>query len=114
MASPSPSARRPLPPRPVPRPLGRPDPSGHRVALAFGGIAAASALATAFLAPATSASPGVQTVAAAAEVAPVQHVTRYVTLLPGQTPPPNAAVAPAPVATPRVVVVTTRQSGTKP
>ena len=45
---------------------------------------------------------------------PVQHVVQYVQLLPGQTPPPNATVSQAaPAPTPRVVVVTTRQSGTK-
>ena len=89
----------------------RPDPTGHRVAFGLASLAAASALVTAFLAPATSAAPVDQV--AAADPLPVQHVTRYVTLQPGETPPPNATVAQAPAATPRVVVVTTRQSGTK-
>lgn len=120
---------RPLPPRPaasagrpaIPRrPVGagrapvraRPDPNGHRLVVLFGGVAAASALVTAILTPTTPATATDQA-AAAADPAPIQHVTRYVQLLPGQTAPPDAAVAPAPAATPRVVVVTTRQSGTK-
>ena len=118
-----PRSQRALPPRPLPartpatlagHPAGRarPDPSGHRIAVAFGGLAAASALATAFLAPPPPASATDQ-VATLVDPAPVQHVTRYVQLQPGQTAPPNAAVAAAPQATPRVVVVTTRQSGTK-
>ncbi len=125
---PRPLPPRPLPPRslpprptavarpsPPPRPpgaRGRPDPTGHRVALGFGGVAAASALVSAFLAPTTAPAPATQAVAVV-DPAPVQHVTRYVQLLPGQTAPPNTTVAPAPAATPRVVVVTTRQSGIK-
>ena len=42
----------------------------------------------------------------------VVHVTRYVTLLPRQTAPPQAPVVVQPTPTPRVHVVTvTRQSG---
>ncbi|HJW22635.1 MAG TPA: hypothetical protein VJ506_09420 [Candidatus Limnocylindrales bacterium] len=112
-----------LSPRPValPRPgrealaRSKPDPTGHRLAIGFGALAAASALATAFLAPATAAAPATSTtVAVAPDAVPVQHVVQYVQLQPGQTPPPNATVSQAaPAPTPRVVVVTTRQSGTK-
>ena len=105
------SQRRPVPARGAGRP--RPDPSAQRLAVAFGGVAAASALVTAFLAPTTAATATDQTVIVA-NPAPVQHVTRYVQLLPGQTAPPDATVVQAPAATPRVVVVTTRQSGVKP
>jgi hypothetical protein len=120
---------RPLPPRPLPaRPAGtrpatpvppqprvprsRPDPTGLRVALGFAGVAAASAMGTAFLAPVTAATPTSTTIVEAA--VPVQHVTRYVQLLPGQTAPPQATVTQAPAPTPRIVTITTRQSGAKP
>jgi hypothetical protein len=45
---------------------------------------------------------------------PVRKVTRYVTLLPGQTPPPCAATQAQPAPTPIVktqIVTRTRQSG---
>jgi hypothetical protein len=144
MQPPTAAGRRPLPPLPSrtnvgprpglpPRPAvptratgpaahptpkrSRPDPTGLRVAIGFGGIAAASALATAFLAPATAAAPAAPgtdaTTLVAADVGPVRREVRYVQLLPGQTPPPNASVAQAPAPTPRVVVVTTRQSGAR-
>lgn len=130
MPPPTTLAPRPLPARPVlpprtvapPRPghqapvRSRPDPTGHRLAIGFGALAAASALATAFLAPATAAVPAASTTAPAVapDAVPVQHVVQYVQLQPGQTPPPNATVSQAaPAPTPRVVVVTTRQSGTK-
>ena len=119
---------RPLPPRPLPagrplaqrpaavpathRPRSKPDPTGLRVVLGFTGVAAASALASAFLAPVTAATPSSTTIVQ--PVAAVQHVTRYVQLLPGQTAPPQAAMTQAPAPTPRVVAITTRQSGTKP
>ena len=44
----------------------------------------------------------------------VQHVTRYVTLKPGQTAPPQAIVQQQPAPAPRTVIVQTRQSGKKP
>jgi hypothetical protein len=127
MQPPTPPARRPLPPMPprpaqtgvAPRPghsaaaRTRPNPTSHRLAIGFGGLAAASALATAFLAPATPAAPPSTTIVTA-DAIPIQHVTQYVQLRPGQTPSPNATVTQAaPAPTPRVVVVTTRQSGTK-
>jgi hypothetical protein len=91
----------------------RPDPTGLRIALGFGGVAAASALVTSFLAPATPAIAVADTGAAVADPASVQHITQYVQLQPGQTAPPGAATATVPQPTPRVVTVTTRQSGTK-
>lgn len=94
-------------------PRSRPDPASHRLAIGFGGIAAASALATAFLGPAQAATPMAAPAPVTADAGLIQRDIRYVQLLPGQTPPPNATVAQAPAATPRVVVVTTRQSGTK-
>ena len=45
---------------------------------------------------------------------PVRHVTRYVTLKPGQTAPPDSTVVVRPQPTPRVtvrIVTRTRQSG---
>lgn len=99
----------------------RPDPGPLRIAIGLTGMATASALMTAFLGPAAGATPVVGTntatgVSATDSVAAissqaVRHVTRYVQLAPGQTPPPKAVVQQAPVPKPRVVVVTTRQSG---
>jgi hypothetical protein len=81
-------------------------------------MAAATALLTAFLVPSGSADAGVSTtsqvVPADAPAPSVIHVRRVVQLLPGQTAPPNAVVKQAPAPKPRVVVVTTRQSGAKP
>lgn len=108
---------RSAPPRPghgIPT-RSRPDPTSHRLALGFGGLAAASALGAAFLAPATTASQVPVAAVTAPDSGLVQRDIQYIQLLPGQTPPANAAVAAqAPAPTPRVVVVTTRQSGTKP
>ena len=107
--------RPPLPARmPAPRP--RPDPMPLRLVLGVGGVAAASALATALLGPSgTSATDPTPTAlpVALAEPSP-RHVIRYVQLAPGQTAPPNATVRVQPTPKPRVVVVTTRQSGAKP
>lgn len=129
----NPLERRPLPPRPdrpspeaprqgsspparpaVVRPAAaRPDARPLRMLIALTGVAAVSALATVIAAPL----PASQTtttlvVTQALPSVPVTHVTRYVQLKPGQTAPPSAHVQAAPVATPRVVVVTTtRQSG---
>jgi hypothetical protein len=118
---------RPLPPRqnvaapgnaaPVAlrAPKARPDPTALRIGVGFTGVAAASALVTAFLTPGTALPaqpPLVQTVAVPPQRVP--HVTRYVQLKPGQTAPPQAAVQPAAVPTPRIVTITTRQSGTRP
>lgn len=124
---PRPSLSRPLPvagsgpnPTTAPRPLAakkpRPDPGPIRIALGLTGVATATALMTAFLGPAGGAS--ADTVAtptdppAAAVPAPkVRHVIKYVQLKPGQTAPPKAVVKQAPAPKPRVVVVTTKQSG---
>ena len=84
-----------------------------RALLGLTGVAALSALATALAVPPPASQ--VTTTVVQAQVEPsvaASHVTRYVQLKPGQTAPPNAPVKAAPVATPRVVVVTTtRQSG---
>jgi hypothetical protein len=80
----------------------------------MGAVATASALITTFAAPrGGAAAPAVQTtISVPADPAPsVKHVIRYVQLQPGQTAPPNAAVTQPPAPAPRVVVVTTRQSG---
>lgn len=124
-----PSLRGPGSPRPqgtprpgLPRaepPRRRPDPTSLRLLVTFAGIASASALAAAMLpsvVPVTDAAGSVATtgqVLDAAVAAPsVRHVTRYVTLKPGQTAPPHASVITRPTPTPRVTVVTrTRQSG---
>jgi hypothetical protein len=91
----------------------RPDPGPLRIAIALTGMATASALVSAFLAPSAGANAGTTTTATAPDVpaASVRHVTRYVQLQPGQTAPPAASVQQAPAPKPRVVVVTTRQSG---
>jgi hypothetical protein len=82
----------------------------------MGAVAAASALATALVTPGSSVTaPISQVVAAPAEATPaVRHVIQYVQLKPGETAPPQAVVQQAPAPKPRVVVVTTRQSGVKP
>jgi hypothetical protein len=109
------------PARPEP-PRRRPDPTGLRTLIGFAGIASASAIATALLPsvaplPDAAAAGGLVADAAVATAdvvaAPsVRHVTRFVTLKPGQTAPPQAQVIVQPTPTPRVHVVTrTRQSG---
>jgi hypothetical protein len=94
--------------------------AGTLTAIGMGALAALSALGTAVLAPpaavgADTSTTGSQTTTAAAPATSqrVQHVTRYVQLQPGQTPPPNAAVQPVATPQPRIVIVT-RQSGAKP
>jgi hypothetical protein len=110
---------RPVPAtRPVAAPNRRPDPGPLRIAIGMTGIAAASAIATALLSS-SGANADVGTVQAAvtlpADPTPVtRHVVRYVQLMAGQTAPPKAVVKQAPAPKPRVVVVTTRQSGAKP
>jgi hypothetical protein len=94
-------------------PRSKPDPRPMRVLLGFTGLAAASAIFTAVaLPPVTTPATSVTSVMDA-PVAPVRHVISYVQLKPGQTAPPNAAVQVVPQPTPRVVVVTTHQSGKK-
>jgi hypothetical protein len=87
-----------------------------RLLLGVAGIASASALITAMLpsiSPAGAVVADATTLTAVAPEPSVTHVTRYVTLAPGQTAPPNASVQVKPQPTPRVVVrVVTRQSGT--
>lgn len=96
-------------------PRNKPDSGPLRLAIGMSGIALASAIATALLAPASTAAGG--GVTQTTVVLPVQptpaasHVIRYVQLKPGQTAPPQAIVKQAPASTPRVVTVTTTQSG---
>ena len=95
----------------------RPDPGPLRIALGLTGLATASALVTALLGPSSGAvAATVQTATTDQAVVPatsvaVKHVTRYVQLAPGQTAPPQAVMTQAPAPKPRVVVVTTKQSG---
>ena len=94
-------------------PAGRSPPAGLKT-LGFTGIAAASAIATAIIQPPTGATGTTTTITqdvAGQSAAPVRHVTQYVQLKPGQTAPPNATVKSVPQPTPRVVVMTTHQSG---
>lgn len=85
-------------------------------------MATASALLTAFLGSGAGADAGtgagagtaLTTTDAAVADAPapsVRHIVKYVQLQPGQTAPPKAVVKPAAIPKPRVVVVTTKQSG---
>ena len=102
---------------PATTPKARPDARPLRIAFGMGAVATASALITAFAAPgAGTATTTVQTtVTRPVDPAPsVRHIIQYVQLKPGQTAPPKAVVKPAPAVPPRVVVVTTRQSGGKP
>jgi hypothetical protein len=82
------------------------------------GLAATTALVTALASPhAAGATTGAAqtTITVPADTAqPVQHVIQYVQLAPGQTAPPNAAVKVVPTPQPRVVTITTTQSGAKP
>ena len=94
----------------------RPDPTALRLAGGFTGIATASAIVSAMLAPVPLDATVLATVTGttAAPQPEVVHVARYVTLKPGQTPPPQAVVQQQPAPAPRTVIVRTRQSGTKP
>lgn len=119
------STARPLPPRAsVPNAVGsgrspvarkpRPDPGPLRIAVALTGIATASALISAFLAPSVDVNASTAATSTTVDAAPtdaVKHIVRYVQLQPGQTAPPNVIVQQAPAPKPRVVVVTTKQSG---
>lgn len=105
-------------PRPAPsgldvarRPAARPDARPMRAILGLTGMAAAAAIATVIIRP-PSGDAGTTTVVIPQVADPsVRHVTKYVQLKPGQTAPPHATVKVVPKATPRVVIVTTRQSG---
>jgi len=84
-----------------------------RFMVAIAGLASASAIGTAIVAPPPSFDAAAGQVAAAIPPGQVVHVVRYVQLLPGQTAPPNTVVQQAPAPAPRVVTITTRQSGVK-
>ena len=104
-------------PQPPARPAkARPDPAPMRLAFGLTGLAAASAIVTALVAPSGADAVGgtsLTTVMVATDPPPVvRHIVRYVQLQPGQVAPPQAVVRQAPSPQPRVVVVTTRQSGT--
>ena len=110
----APAGRPPLTRKP------RPDPGPLRIALGLSGMATASALVSAFLGSALGANGGAgtgvgttETVVVDTPTSPdtVKHITRIVQLGPGETAPPKAIVQQAPAPTPRVVTVTTRQSG---
>jgi len=92
-------------------PGGRPDAGPMRFALAVSGLVAATAMATSIVRP--PAPPSVELLPAATPtVTPVpaaivvRHVTQYVQLQPGESPPPGASVVEKPAASPRVVIVT--------
>jgi hypothetical protein len=82
-----------------------------RFMVGLAGLASASAIGTAIIAPPPSFNTPTGQVAAAAPAGQVVHVVRYVQLQPGQTAPPNTVVQQAPAPAPRVVTITTRQSG---
>jgi len=121
-AAPAPRSAAPAPRSAAPK--SRPDPTALRIAGGFAAVAAASAMVSAMLAPAPAGSAagaaagavgGAVTAAAAAAGQPeVVHVVRYVTLKPGQTAPPQAVVQQQAAPAPRIVTVTTHQSGAKP
>lgn len=112
---------RPRPALEARAPKSRPDPNPLRLMLGLAGLASASAFTAAMLpsvAPAPDiAAAGPLTVDVAPVVQPepsVVHVTRYVTLQPGQTAPPQSTVVVRPTPTPIVklkIVTRTRQSG---
>ncbi len=93
----------------------RPDAGPLRIVLGLTAVATTSAVITALLAPsggtATNGSATILTTAADPAPAAIKHVIRYVQLAPGQTAPPQAVVKQQPAPKPRVVVVTTKQSG---
>lgn len=120
----------PVRPDPAAATRRRPDPNPLRLVLGFVGLASATALATAMLPSIASPAAGAGAPTSLADVsaavpaggvagitgvaapaASPRHVTRYVRLAAGQTPPPDAVVQAVPTPTPRVRVVTTRQSG---
>jgi hypothetical protein len=103
----------------VPAGRKRPDAGPLRVMVGVVGMASAAALTAAMLPsitpqPEIAQDPGVVTAADVQPQPSVQHVTRYVTLQPGQTAPPQSTVIVQPKPTPKVtvkVVTKTRQSG---
>ncbi len=115
---------RPIPPGAAPAPGGhpprpqraKPDPTPMRIVFGMAGLASATALLTAML-PSVAPSQvavveAVDTTTAVVPQPSVLHVTRTVTLAPGQTAPPNSSVVVPPQPTPRIrVKVVTKQSG---
>ena len=103
------------PRRPVQPAKARPDPAPMRLAFGLTGLAAASAIVTALASPpgADAVAGGTQTTLSMPVAAPpvVRHVVQYVQLKPGQVAPAQAVVRQQAAPKPRVVVVTTRQSG---
>jgi hypothetical protein len=97
----------------------RPDPTGARLAAGMVGAAATTAILAAIVAGASGSSAVAVDAAAVitqpvADV-PVRHVTQVVHIPSDATPPPRKVVYATPVpapAKPRVVVITTTQSGT--
>ncbi|MDP2349587.1 MAG: hypothetical protein Q8M74_00320 [Chloroflexota bacterium] len=88
-----------------------------RLVIGMAGLASATALLTAMLPSVTPSRVAVvEAVDNSTALGPkpsVVHVTKVVTLQPGQTAPPNTAVVVQPQPTPRVrVKVVTQQSGT--
>jgi len=108
--------------RPAPVARAKPDARPLRIAYGMVALAATTALVTALATPppagaaAGSATDVAQTttILPAEPAQPVKHVIQYVQLKPGQTAPPNAIVKVVPTPKPRVVTITTRQSGAKP
>ena len=105
--------------RPASVARARPDPRPMRIAYGMSALAAATALVTALVfPPPAGAAAGSATAVAqttdtlpAEPTQPVKHVIQYVQLKPGQTAPPNATVKVVPTPKPRVVTITTKQSG---
>ena len=86
-----------------------------RLAGGLVGLATASAIVSAMLAPApTTSATSVAVLMAPGPTQQVIHVKKYVQLQPGQTAPPQAVVQQPAAPAPRIVTVTTRQSGVKP
>lgn len=97
----------------------RPDPTGARLAAGMVGAAATTAILAAIVGGASGSSAvAVDAVAVVTQPAadvPVRHVTQVVHIASDATPPPRKVVYATPVpapAKPRVVVITTTQSGT--
>lgn len=86
-----------------------------RLAAGFVGLATASAIVSAMLAPAAiNSAAGAVAVAAPGTLPEVVHVSHFIQLKPGQTAPPQAVVQQQVAPAPRIVKVVTRQSGVKP
>jgi len=121
---PAPRMTRPTRMAPGPAPLAprsRPDPNPLRLMIGLAGLASAAAFTTAMLPSVTPRVDAAQVADPAAATAAIEqpspsvvHVTKVVTLKPGQTAPPQSTVVVRPTPTPQVrvkVVTRTRQSG---